>query len=177
MIFPEKPGEKLDLAQRKAAAAGMIQGGLTVFQAPNSSLVSISFDSPDPGWAQNIANAVAENFKDLNLERRYGASAYSRKFLEEKLEELKIKLEESEKALVEYQDKEQIITAKGKDQQSMPDSDLLSLNAALQQVRTERIRAQEQWQQAAKTTDLALPQVLNDKSIALLREKRASSRV
>ena len=30
MIFPEKPGEKLDLAQRKAAAAGMIQGGLTV---------------------------------------------------------------------------------------------------------------------------------------------------
>ena len=75
--------------------------------------MSISFDSPDPGWAQKIANAVAENFKDLNLERRYGASAYSRKFLEEKLEELKIKLEESEKALVAYQDKEQIITSQG----------------------------------------------------------------
>ncbi len=34
MIFPEKPGEKLDLAQRKAAAAGLIQGGLMVDQAP-----------------------------------------------------------------------------------------------------------------------------------------------
>ena len=49
MMFPEKPGEKLDLAQRKAAAAGMIQGGLMVDQAPNSSLMSISFDSADPG--------------------------------------------------------------------------------------------------------------------------------
>ena len=133
MIFPDKPGEKLDLAQRKAAAAGLIQAGLSVVQAPNSSLVSISFDSPDPGWAANIANAVAQGFTDLNLERRYGSSAYSRKFLEEKLAELKVKLEESEKALVEYQDKEQIITSKGKDQQPLADSDLLSLNSALQQ--------------------------------------------
>ena len=114
----------MDLAQRKAAAAGLIQAGLSVFQAPNSSLVSISFDSPDPGWAANIANAVAQGFTDLNLERRYGSSAYSRKFLEEKLAELKVKLEESEKALVEYQDKEQIITSKGKDQQPLADSDL-----------------------------------------------------
>ena len=49
MIFPEKPGEKLDLAQRKAAAAGMIQGGLMVDQAPNSSLMTISFDSRGSG--------------------------------------------------------------------------------------------------------------------------------
>ena len=144
-----------------------------VFQAPNSSLVSISFDSPDPGWAANIANAVAQGFTDLNLERRYGSSAYSRKFLEEKLAELKVKLEESEKALVEYQDKEQIITSKGKDQQPLADSDLLSLNSALQGVRTERIRAQELWQQAERTPGLALPQIMNDKSIAALREKRA----
>ena len=173
IIFPDRPGEKLDLAQRKAAAAGSIQAGLSVFQAPNSSLVSISFDSPDPGWSANIANAVAQGFTDLNLERRYGSSAYSRKFLEEKLAELKVKLEESEKALVEYQDKEQIITSKGKDQQPLADSDLLSLNSALQGVRTERIRAQELWQQAERTPGLALPQIINDKSIAALREKRA----
>ena len=54
-----------------------------------------------------------------------------------------------------------------------PISDLLSLNAALQQVRTERIRAQELWEQASKNKGLGLPQILNDKSIAVLREKRA----
>ena len=108
----------------------MIQGGLMVDQAPNSSLmVRISFDSPDPGWAQKIVNAVAQGFTDANLERRYGTSKYARKFLEEKLAELKVKLEESEKALVAYEDKEQIITTSGKDQQPLADSDLLSLNA------------------------------------------------
>jgi polysaccharide biosynthesis transport protein len=173
MIFPEKPGEKLDLAQRKAIATSLIQGGLTFAQAPNSSVIRISFDSPDPTWAQTIANAVAQGFTDANLERRYGSTAYSRKFLEEKLAELKIKLEDSEKTLVAYAEKEQIITTKGKDQQPLADSDLVSLNAALQQVRAERIRAVEQWEQTSKTKELILPQVLNDKSIAALREKRA----
>jgi succinoglycan biosynthesis transport protein ExoP len=174
MLFPEKPGEKLDLAQRKAIAAGLIQSGLTVNQAPNSSLVTISFESPDPAWAQKIANAVAEGFTESNLERRYGASKYARKFLEEKLEDLKIKLEDSEKALVAYEDKEQIINTRGKDQQPLADSDLLALNAALQQIRTERIRAQELWEQASKNKGLALPQILNDKSIGALRERRAT---
>src|SRR5262249_32544248 len=162
-----------DLTQRKATATGLIQGGLSIFQPQNSSLVSVSFDSPDPAWAAKIANAVAQGFTDLNLERRYGASAYSRKFLEEKLAELKVKLEESEKALVEYQDKEQIITSRGKDQQPLADSDLLSLNSARQAVRTARLRAQEVWQQAERTPGVALPQIINDKSIAALREKRA----
>ena len=55
-------------------------------------------------------NAVAEGFTESNLERRYGTSKYARRFLEEKLAELKVKLEDSEKALVAYEDKEQIIT-------------------------------------------------------------------
>ena len=174
MLFPEKPGEKVDLAQRKAAAAGLIQGGLIVDQAPNSSLMTISLDSPDPGWAQKIVNAVAENFTESNLERRYGNSKYARKFLEEKLEELKVKLEDSEKALVAYEDKQQIINTKvGKDQQLLADSDLAALNTALQQARTERIKAQELWEQASKNKGLPLPQIVNDKSIAVLREKRA----
>jgi uncharacterized protein involved in exopolysaccharide biosynthesis len=131
MMFPEKPGEKLDLMQRKAVAASLIQGGLTVVPATNSSLVKISFDSPDPVWAQRIADAVALGFTEANLERRYGSSAYARKFLEEKLAELKIKLEDAEKTMVAYAEKEQIITSKGKDQQPLADSDLVSLNAAL----------------------------------------------
>ena len=118
---------------------------------------------------------MAENFTEANLERRYGASKYARKFLEEKLEDLKVKLEESEKALVAYEDKEQIINTKvGKDQQPLADLDLVALNSALQQVRTERIKAQELWEQASKNKGLALPQIVSDKSIAVLREKRAT---
>ena len=65
---------------------------------------------------------------------------------------------------------------RNKDQQPLADLDLLSLNAALQQVRTERIRAQEQWEQASKNKELVLPQVLNDKSIQVLERQARDSR-
>ena len=82
---------------------------------PNSSLVRISFDSPSPVWAQRIANGVADSYVTTNLERRYAATAYARTFLKERLEELKLKLEESEKALVAYAEQKELISEGGKD--------------------------------------------------------------
>ena len=70
----------------------MVQSGLSVEPETNSNLVRISFDSPSPGWAQRIANGVADSFVTSNLERRYGATAYARQFLKERIEELKLKL-------------------------------------------------------------------------------------
>ena len=87
----------------------MVQSGLSVAPVPNSSLVRISFDSPSPEWAQRIANGVADSYVSSNLERRYGATAYARNFLKERLEELKLKLEESEKALVAYAEEKELI--------------------------------------------------------------------
>jgi uncharacterized protein involved in exopolysaccharide biosynthesis len=91
----EDKREAGDLEQRKAAAAGMVQAGLLIEPVRDSNLVRVSFDSPSPVWAQRIANGVADSYVSLNLERRYGATAYARKFLTERLEELKLKLEES----------------------------------------------------------------------------------
>lgn len=171
-FFPAKVAADGDFERRKAAAAGLVQGGISVSPLLNSRLVTISFDSPDPEWANKIANGVADSFISANLDRRYGASAYARTFLKERLEELKIKLEESERALVAYAEKEQILTVKG--QPSIADSDLTALQSALQKVRTERINAQELWEQADKSKGLALPQLLSDKSIQGLRDRRAT---
>lgn len=158
---------------RKAWAAGKVAGGLTVTPVPNSSLARISFDSPSPVWAQRVADGIADSFISSNLERRYGATAYARKFLKERLEELKLKLEESEKALVAYADRKEIIaTGNGKD--SLADDDLVALNKSLQQAIAERIQAQELWQQANSSTGLGLPQILNDPAIQALRAQRAT---
>ena len=170
-IFPARVAEDGDFNRRKAIAAGEVQRGVSIAPLPNSRLVRISFENPDPDWASKIANGIADSYISANLDRRFGASAYARTFIKERLEELKLKLEESEKALVAYAEKEQILTAKG--QPSLADSDLTSLYGELQKVRTERIRAEELWAQAAKNKGLGLPQILNDKSIQALRERRA----
>ena len=72
----------------------------------SSSIVKISYDSPNPALAAKIANALASSFIKVNLERRYNASTYARNFLQDRLTQLKAKLEESEKALVAYAEKE-----------------------------------------------------------------------
>ena len=170
-LFPARAAEDGDFERRKAAAAGIVQAGVSVSPLLNSRLVRISFNSADPEWAYKIANGISDSFMNANLERRYGASAYARSFLKERLEELKIKLEESERALVAYAEKEQILTVKG--QQSVADSDLAALYGELQKVRTQRIGAEELWEQADKSKGLGLPQLLNDKSIEILRGRRA----
>jgi capsular exopolysaccharide synthesis family protein len=174
----EQTNDAGNFEQRKALAAGMVQGGLSIVPVRESSLVRISFDSPSPAWAQQIANGVADSFINSNLERRYGATAYARQFLKERLEELKLKLEDSEKALVAYADEKQLIGVSNGDTKtggnhSLADSDLAALNAALQKVVTDRIRAQELWEQANGSKGLGLPQILEDKSIETLRLRRA----
>jgi len=169
-----------NLEQRKTAAALMVQYGLTVMPVPNSNMVRISFDSPSPEWAQRIANGVADSYVTSNLERRYGATAYARNFLKERLEELKLKLEESERALVAYAEKQELIgdvktASKGNESvQSLADSNLAALNGALEKVITERIHAQELWEQANGSSELGLPQILGDSAISALRGQRAT---
>src|SRR5262249_30113574 len=139
MIFRSTDGkadEKRSPEAKKDIAASMVQSGLSVNPVLNSNLVRISFESPSPAWAQRIANGVVDSYVSSNLERRYGATAYARKFLQERLEELKLKLEESEKVLVAYAEKKELMTDNSK--QSLAESDLTALNAALQKVVTDR---------------------------------------
>ena len=176
----ENKGDTGNFEQRKAVAAAMVRGGLSIEPVKDSNLVRISFDSPSAEWAARIANGVAETYVTSNLERRYGATAYARNFLKERLEELKLKLEESEKTLVAYAEERQLVgdvkaaSKDGKETgQSLADSDLAALNAALQAVVTERIHAQEMWEQANNSKDIGLPQILDDGAIKALRGQRA----
>src|SRR5262249_17807913 len=140
---------------------------------------------PSPEWAQRIANGVADSYVTSNLDRRYGATAYARSFLKDRLEELKLKLEESEKALVAYADEKELIggntasssSSSSKDKESkgsLADSDLAALNAALQKVTTERIYAQNLWEQANNSSDIGLPQIIEDSAIRGLRGQHAA---
>jgi capsular exopolysaccharide synthesis family protein len=167
------PRDDRSLAQKKAIAAGKIRNGITIQPLQGSRLVSISFDSPSAEWAARIANAVADGYIAANLERRYAATAYARNFLKERLDELKLKLEDSEKALVAYADEHEIV-ASGDGKHSVADADLDSLLGQLQKMTALRITAQEQWEQAEKSDGLALPQVLNDSAIGTLRAQRVA---
>lgn len=87
----------------------MFLKSLTVTPIRNSRLVVVHFDSPDKQLAANVVNALAKNYINTNLERRFDASSYAKTFLSERLKQVRANLEDSERKLVAYAKDLQII--------------------------------------------------------------------
>lgn len=167
-----KGGAALNFSQKREALIQYLLSNLNVAPVQRSRLVRITFDSPDRQFSARIANAFADNFIASNLDRRFDASAYARKFLEERLAETKARLEQSERDLVGYARQQQIINlpsgggataaASGDGQQatgspsgggseSLTATSLVALNSALSTARAERIMAEQRWRQSQAT--------------------------
>jgi len=146
-----KPGtgeSRRDALRQMREVAGIISAGLSVEPIRDSRLVRIHFDSPSPEFSARAANAIAEGYIAAGLERRFGASSYAKTYLEEQLRLTKAKLEDSERKLVEFAQKENLVNT-GEQGQSLAAQNLTQLNAALATAQDQRIRAQARWQQAA----------------------------
>lgn len=162
---------------------GLVMARTSVRQQGLSRLVTVEFTSPDPDLSARVANALAENFQTLSLERRFESSSYARQFLEERLAQVKQKLEDSEKELVAYGAQQQIInvTPAGSGStapadsasQSLTAADLSAINSMLTAAKGERIRAEQRWRQSLSMSILSQPEALGDPTIQALLQQRA----
>lgn len=168
---PIKGGGTRTAAQLREIMTTYLLGGLNIQPVQRSRLVRITFDSPDRQFSARIANAFAENYIASNLDRRFDASSYARKFLEERLAETKAKLEQSERDLVGYARQQQIInipnsgamngdasagsrggTSGGSGSgEPLAATTLAALNNNLTTARSERIIAEQKWRQSQAT--------------------------
>jgi succinoglycan biosynthesis transport protein ExoP len=170
-----------DVASRNRRAASILMHHLKIEPVRNSRLVKISYDSPNARTSSRVINALADNFIASGLERRFEASTYARSFLEDRLRQLKQKLEESERQLVAYAASQQIINVSDGDTgangvsspgQSLTSSSLVALNGALAQAKGERIRAETHWRQAQSSSGMGLPEILQSSTIQTLQSRR-----
>jgi succinoglycan biosynthesis transport protein ExoP len=117
---------------------------LRIDPIPESRLVNISFEGHDPVLIAQVANVHAQAYIDKNLEMKLSASEDAVDWLSGRLDELKLKLKESEEALQKFREQEDIIalenvlSAEGR-QENIVAQRLAELNANLTQARTERI--------------------------------------
>ncbi|MCL4759266.1 MAG: polysaccharide biosynthesis tyrosine autokinase [Rhodocyclaceae bacterium] len=137
----------------------------------NSRLVKIHFESPDAALAARIVNAISDSFISLNLERRMDASSYAATFLEERLQQIKLKLEQSEKALVEFAREEQIVRSGNQD--SIDTQVMQEFTTALARAQQERIRAEAMFKQIQSGKVDGLPIVLENKVIQEFKQLKA----
>ena len=166
----------LSRAQRFSMATKMVNGNTIVTPVRLSSIVNVTYNSPNPQMAATISNAIAQHFVESNLTRRYEAAAYARQFLQTRLNLVRARLERSERAAVQYAQQQGLIkirTGQGEDasEQSILANDLQSLSEQLALARAQRAQAEAQFR--AGTGGNIAAQSLNNPTLSNLRAQRA----
>ncbi len=143
----------------------------TIRPVIGSRLVDISYSDPDPARAQRIAAAYAEAFISSNIDKRFEANSYAKVFLEDQIQQLKLRLEKSEKTMLDFAQKEQIVQTN--DKVSIAESNLAAANGALGGLVSERIKNEQLWRQLESGDAINVPQLLSNNVISALRAKRS----
>lgn len=138
------------VADRLARGTNLVAGGLTVEAPEEGQLVKFSYVSADAQLAARVANGVAESFINSNLQRRFEASAYARRFLEQQIARTRADLERSEQQLADYARSQGIITLSGgtggeggaENTTSLQGESLSALNGALATATARRVAAE-----------------------------------
>jgi len=165
---------------RIRSAAFLLLSNASVSPVRGSSLVDISFTSPDPALSARVANSWARNFIQGNLERRFQSTAYAREFLEGRLAQTRQRLEEAERQAVGYAANQGLISvaapalAGGQtgEQQSLVADNLSRLNAELMAATAERVRSQSRMRSGSGS---ASNEALASPILASLRQRRAEA--
>ena len=184
--FLKAEGIKPKEAIRREQVIQALRENLGVSLPRDSRVVPIQFDSANPALASTIANSYADNLIAGNLQRHYDTSTYSKDFLQNQLSLTKARLEQSERALLDYARSAGIVdTSAGAGAldpsdpnantapKSLTTANLIELNQSLAAARATRIQAEGRWHLAEATPLMSLPDVLANPAIQQMAQKRS----
>jgi capsular exopolysaccharide synthesis family protein len=140
---PEAP--KASVSPDESALVGAFIGRVNVDPVRGSRLVDVSFDSMDPKFAAKAANTLIEEYVDQNLQVKLQTSENMLAWLEKELANQQGKVEQSERALAEYRDKQNALSLD--DKQNIVLSRLNQLNDAVTKAKMARVQKETQYSQ------------------------------
>jgi len=146
---------------------------LSISPVRNTQLVKITFESESPELAAKVANTVAEVFIDSHLQAKMDMTKQATSWLNDRLDDLRVKLEQSESRLQSFQEQEGLVDVSG----------VQGLAAQeLNQITSQLITARQDYKQAesiyllvqSRGADVealaSLPEVLNHKLIENIKQ-------
>ena len=142
-VAPEKSSQASD-------EAPILLKKLKVTRPPNTYLLMISYRSPQPRLAADVANAVARSYVEHTYNIRFQSSASLADFMEKQLEELKAKMERSSSALANFERELDVINPEQKT--GILSARLLQLNTEYTNAQTDRVRKESAWKSVESGT-------------------------
>lgn len=166
--------------QRRRLATRLLRGSVEAEAPIESGIVAISVQTGDKVVSADLANAVAANYIESNLARKFDSSAYARQFLAQQLAEARDKVEKSERDLNQYSREAGLIRVTGQTETgdrettlSVTNDSLMQVNAAASAATAERIGAEDRWRNIANRPPMSVPQVLQNSAVQNLLVQRS----
>jgi capsular exopolysaccharide synthesis family protein len=120
---------------------------VTVKPVPNSRIVRVTAESVDPKLAAEAANTIASVYITRSLEMKVGASEEASKWIAARVDELRKKVEQSERTLHEFARRYGLVSVD--ERKRLVTQKLGDLNAQLVQAETKRVEAEARFKQLA----------------------------
>ncbi len=186
--IPAGPEQEADAGLVKA-----FRSRLSIKPVRNSRIVEVSFESIDPRLAALGANTVAQAYIDWNLGLRIQSTQFATQFLEEQVQQAKIRMEASEEAIQQYREKHGLSLAAAQTEGGRQATDisrqrLSQVSSQLMEATNRRIEAEVKYNKALELsrnpeTAESIPEVaaspvmisLKNKEVELLRERTVTS--
>jgi exopolysaccharide transport family protein len=164
---------------RVNAAVSILQSKLKVARQRNTFLVDINVGAHEPGRAAEISNAIADAYFEELIRSKSDATKTVADWLNGQLNELKSRLETSDRAVERYRGEHNLMLTKGETVNSQQVSDL---NGKLIEARAEAAEARAKYDQVAqiaqsKADPGSLTEALASDTIARLRTQYAQLRI
>jgi polysaccharide biosynthesis transport protein len=172
---PNAPAEapKADETADESGLVSAFIGRVNVEPVRGSHLVDVSFVSEDPKFAAAAVNALIEEYVNQNLELKLQSTQGMLDWLDKELDNQQKRVEQSEKGLAEYREKENALSLD--DKQNIVLSRLNQLNDAVTRARTERVQKESLYNQvkaiANGTAPDAIPAIATNAGVAGAKAK------
>jgi succinoglycan biosynthesis transport protein ExoP len=155
--------------QKRPPELAQFLGSLSVKRVPNSRLMDVSFESTDPQLAARIVNAHINSYIEQNFRSKYEATTQASTWLTSQLDDLRVKVQKSEDALITYERQNQIWTLD--DKQNITTQRLSDVNKELTDAQSERMRKESLYQFAKSGNLDAVPQVQSNTTLMEMLRK------
>jgi capsular exopolysaccharide synthesis family protein len=151
---------------------------LSVEPLPKTRLVKVSFDSPSPELAAQVANTIGKAYIDFTIETRFDATQQANEWLDKQLQDMKAKVEKSEEMLNKYASEQGIIFVGESDatgqkdthKENIVEKKLEELSTQLVQATSDRIAKEALYREALKGGADSATAVLSNPLIQALKK-------
>lgn len=174
LLTPPPPSRQAAAVKRRERLAVIqnVSRSLQLTPVGQSRVIAISFVSGNPGTAERVANSVAQQYINDQLQSKLEAFRSATAWLNKRVEELEVRVQESEEAIETARSD---LSAQTGQSLEITQSQLNALNSALSQSRVDVSRAQALYERLTEAVEQGrdLGAISEFRSSALIQSYRA----